>query len=329
MANRRDYYEVLGVARSASPDDIKRAYRKLAKQYHPDRNPNDAAAEARFKEVQQAYEVLRDPKKRSDYDRFGEVGVGEFATGPQGEQVYQWGGTRINIDDLEGLFEAFGGTRGGPRASVFEQVFGGFRRGTQAGRVSEEPVRGADEERVVPLTLEQAARGATVTVRLGSKGNGPVETIDVKIPPGVEEGQKIRLPGRGHRGRHRGRPGDFYLVCSIKPHPYLRRDGSDIYLDLPVSVTEAALGARLEVPTLDGFVTVTIPPGTVGGSKLRLKGRGLPKRGSVQRGDQYVFVQIVPPQSMNDEARSLLERLNELDASDPRGNCPWASRKVS
>lgn len=326
MARKRDYYDVLGVGRNASQDEIKRAYRKLAKQYHPDRNPNDASAEAKFKEVQQAYEVLKDAKKRADYDRFGEAGVGAFATGPDGERVYQYGGTRINMEDLESLFEAFGGGGRGPRASVFEQFFGGFGRGRRPPAPPEAPIRGADAERPVRLTLEQAARGATITLRLGSKGNGPVETLDVKVPAGVEEGQRIRIRGRGHRGRHGGGTGDFFLVCEIESHPYFRREGADVYLDLPVSVSEAALGTRIEVPTLEGPVTLTIPAGTVSGAKLRLKGRGMPERGLTARGDQIVVVQIVPPAPMTDEMRAVFERLRGMETQDPRAGCTWAKQ---
>jgi DnaJ-class molecular chaperone len=233
------------------------------------------------------------------------------------------------MDDLESLFEAFGGGERGARASVFDQFIGGFGRGRRTAQPREAPSRGADEIRTIPITLEQAAHGATVTVRLGSKGNGPFETLDVKIPPGVEDGQRIRIRGRGHRGRHGGETGDFYLQVSIKPHPWFRSDGRDIYLELPVSVAEAALGASLEVPTLDEMVTLRIPAGTVGGSKLRLRGRGLPTRDSASRGDQYAVVQIVPPKHLTEELRTLFEQLREKETEDPRANCAWTRQTAS
>lgn len=319
MSPRRDLYEVLGVPRSATQEEIKRAYRKLAKEYHPDHNPDDPSAVESFKEVQQAYVVLKDAGKRKDYDRFGEAGVGQWSTDGGGERVYQWGGSSINVEDLEDLFGAFGGGERGPRASIFDQFFGGGR----AVAPTRAPRRGADEERTVALTFEQAARGATVTVRLGSKGNKRTETLEVKIPPGVEEGQRIRIKGRGHGGSFGGESGDFHLVCSIQAHPYLWREGSDIYLDLPVSVTEAALGAKIDVPTLDGSVTVSIPPGTATGSKLRLKGRGVRQGGASGEGDQYVVIQIVTPKHLSKEQRALLEKLHEADSSDPRADCVW------
>lgn len=325
MSTHRDFYSVLGVSRTAGDDEIKRAYRKLAKQYHPDRNPDNPEAERRFKEVQQAYNVLSDAEKRADYDRFGEVGVGRFSTDPRGQRVYQWGDqSAINIDDLEELFSAFGG--GGPRASVFDQFFG--RRGG-AGAASAgapratAPRRGEDVEKPISLSLDQVVHGAVVDVQLESRRGGRREKLEVKIPPGVEDGQKIRLPGRGHAGAHGGPPGDFLLVCSIKPHTYFRRAGADVLLDVPVSPVEATLGKKVEVPTVDGFVTVSIPPGTASGARLRLKGRGLPRRNSDERGDQLVVISIAPPKELSEELRRLYEQLGAEETDDPRSTCPW------
>jgi len=319
MPNRRDHYEVLGIGRNASTDELKRAYRALAKKYHPDRNPGDPSAETKFKEVQHAYGVLNDPKKRAQYDQYGDVAVGEWQTRPTGERVYQWGGgSSVRVEDLEDLFSAFG-ERGGGGEGVFEQIFGSHgRRGSRAAP----PRRSADEEHFAELTFEQAVHGTTMTLDL-SHGRKGRETIDVKIPPGVENGQKVRVRGRvpGHNG---GPPGDLILVCRVAPHRYFRREGADIYLDMPVSLTEAALGAKIDVPTVDGHATVTLPPGTPGGSKLRLKGRGVVGRGSTQRGDQYVVVQIVPPKSLSDEQRDLFEKLRESGRENPRSQCGWA-----
>jgi len=320
VSKQRDYYETLGVKRSASQEEIKRAYRRLAKKYHPDRNPDDPSAERKFKDVQQAYGVLSSPDKRAQYDRFGEAGVGQWTAGQRGQKVYEWGAnSSINLDDLEDLMSAFGGS-GSRRASVFDQFFSGFRGGP--GRAAA-PQRGADETGRISLSFDQAIHGAVVTVQLRSKDDGPNETLEVKIPAGVQDGQKIRVSGRGHPGRGGGPPGDFYLVCSIQPHPYFRRDGADIYVDIPVTVTEASLGAKIEVPAIDGHLTLTLPPGTPSGAKLRLKGRGVSKPGRDERGDQYVVIKIVPPEQLTEEQRRLLEQLHERDQSDPRSKCAW------
>ncbi|MBI4718287.1 MAG: J domain-containing protein [Planctomycetes bacterium] len=321
MSRTRDYYEVLGVPRTASFDQIKRAYRTLAKKYHPDRNPDDPSAEQRFKEVQQAYETLSDAARRADYDRFGAAGVGRWQTDPRGQKVYQWGGgSTINFDDLEELLSAFGGAGGGARPSIFEQFVGGRRRGRAAAPTAE---RGTDEEHAISLTFDQAVHGARVTVRLQRRGNGQSETLEVKVPAGVEHGQKIRLSGRGQPGAGGGPAGDLYLVCNVQPHPHFERRGADIHVEVPVTVTEATLGARIEVPSLDGQTTLTLPPGTPSGAKLRLKGRGIQKQGAATRGDQYVTIRIMPPQKLSDEARQLYERLAALDTTNPRAACGW------
>jgi curved DNA-binding protein len=322
MASKRDYYEVLGVGRGASEDEIKRAYRRLAKEYHPDRNPNDPSAEAKFKEVQQAFNVLRDPKKREQYNQYGEVGVGEWAAGPQGERVYQWGGSAVNAEDLEELLSAFGAgrNRGG---SIFDEIFGNaFSRGTgPRSRVRQAPQRGVDQEQVVELTLDQAVHGATLSLHLSTDGRAG-ETIDVKIPPGIENGQRLRLKGR-IPGRRGGPPGDLFLRCLVKPHPWFRREGADIYVDVPISITEAALGGEIRVPTIDGPATMTLPPGTSSGAKLRLRGRGI-TRGQDKRGDQYIVVRIVAPTTLTPEQRKLLEQFRALQEHGVRAKVPWA-----
>lgn len=326
MANRRDHYEVLGVQRTASADEIKRAYRALAKKFHPDRNPNDVSAEAKFKEVQHAYSVLSDPKKRAQYDQYGDVAVGEWQTRPTGERVYQWGGgSSVRSEDLEDLFSAFGsGGRGGVGETIFEQIFGGGG-GRRAARAASRPPP-PDEVHPVNLTFDQAVHGTTLSLRIARPGRGE-ETIDVKIPPGVEPGQKIRVRGQG-ASANGGPAANIILVCNIAPHPYFRREGADIYLDVPVSVTEAVLGARIEVPTVLGRGTVTLPPGTPSGARLRLRGQGFPRRGTAERGDQYVVVQIVPPKSPSPEEQKLYEELRGTASFDPRQNIPWARPPV-
>jgi molecular chaperone DnaJ len=234
----RDFYKTLGVERSASADEIKRAYRRLTKKYHPDRNPDDPSAEQKFKEVQEAYSVLGDAQKRSDFDRFGDAAVGHWDTDPGGHRVYTWGsGAQIPFDDLEDLFSAFGGG-----ASVFRDFTGRGRR-APGGRRREPPARGQDVERTVNLSFEQAVKGTTVEVDVARNGPGRRrETLDVRIPPGVRDGQRIRLKGKGRPGVNGGPAGDLYLACSIRPHAYFRREGKDIYLDAAISITEAALG---------------------------------------------------------------------------------------
>ena len=314
-----DFYGVLGVSRSASSDEVKRAYRVRAKRYHPDRNPGDASAEQKFKDVQAAYDVLSDAEKRAEYDRFGSAGVGQWATDPRGQRVYQWGGeSAINAEDLEDLFSAFG-SEGGSRASVFDQFFGGGRGRPSVSRAR----RGQDQEHRVSLAFDQAIHGTTTRLEMRSADDGSRETIEVRIPPGVRDGQRIRIKGKGPRGVGGGPPGDLYLVCSVGAHPYFRRDGSDVSVDVPVSVLEATLGAKLEVPTLDGTATLTLPPGTPSGTKLRLKGRGVRAHGRADRGDQYVIVKIVPPTDLTDAALALFEKLRDEDRTDPRADCGW------
>jgi len=324
MGSKRDHYEVLGVSRTASTDEIKRAYRRLAKKYHPDRNPDDASAERKFKEVQHAYDILKDPGKRRQYDQYGEVGVGQWANTPGGERVYQWGGSSVGVDDLEELLSSFGG---GQRPSIFDELFGGaFGGGGRRRRAQAAPSRAADQQQEVSVTFDQAVHGTTLTMSISSGGG--VQTVDVKIPAGVEDGQKLRLKERVPAPPG-GRPGDLILICRVKPHPYFTRRGADLYVDVPVSVTEATLGAKIEVPSVDGMTVMTLPPGTAGGSKLRLKGRGLRRAGTDQRGDLYVVIRIVPPRSLTDEERAAYEKVASLRKDDPRAACPWYERAVN
>jgi len=318
MGGKRDYYEVLGVSRSASTDEIKRAYRRLAKKHHPDRNPGDESAERKFKEVQHAYDVLKDLEKRRQYDQFGEVGVGQWANTPHGERVYQWGGSSVGVDDLEELLSSFGG---GQRPGIFEEVFGGaFGGGGRRRRARAAPRRMPDQLQEVSLSFDQAVHGTSLTMSITTGSS--TQTVEVKIPPGVEDGQKLRLRGRVP-AQPGGQPGDLILICRVKPHAYFTRRGADIYVDVPVSVTEAALGAKIEVPSLDGMTVMTLPAGTAAGAKLRLKGRGLRQAESDQRGDLYAVIKIVPPKSLSVRERELYEKLASLTADHPRAACPW------
>ncbi|NOT01841.1 MAG: DnaJ domain-containing protein [Phycisphaerales bacterium] len=322
-----DFYQVLGVSRTASADEIKRAYRRAAKEHHPDRNPGDKQAESRFNRIQEAYEVLSDRQKRDQYDKYGKVGVGRVVE-DGGQPFYTWGdGSRVQVDDLEDFFSTFGGDRGpgGGGGNVFEQIFGqrGPRgRGRPRTRAEPAPAKGRDVEKHVSLSFEQAVHGGKVNLTL-VQADGRRESVTVTVPPGVDDGQRIRLRGKGTPGPSAAPPGDLYIICDVTAHAWFRRDGRDIHLDLPITVTEATLGARIDVPTLHGSVTVTVPPGTSSGSKLKLRGRGLPESAKQPAGDQYVLVQIVPPRNLDDAQRAAVEDLARQLRYDPRVELGW------
>jgi DnaJ-class molecular chaperone len=328
----QDFYKTLGLTKKATQDEIKKAYRKLARKYHPDVNKEEGA-EANFREATQAYEVLSDIEKRAKYDQFGPAaftngGGGGRPGGPQG-----WPGgmggqqTHVNFEDM------FGGARGRAGGGGFmgmgldeilSSLGGGRRapRGGHCGRHAQPPTKGADIEHEVKLDFLQAIRGAETSIRITDPHDGKRETISVKIPAGVKEGQKIRLRGKGNAGA--AGPGDLLMKCSIKSHPYWSREGKNLLVTVPISITEAALGAKVDVPTLDGTSTVTVPAGSPSGRKLRLKGKGVTPAGKhTTPGDLYVVLKVVPPTELTDEARTLLETLAETD-SNPRQDAPWS-----
>jgi curved DNA-binding protein len=331
---KRDYYEVLGVNRSASDAEIKNAYRKLAKRFHPDRNKGDKEAEVRFKEVQEAYDVLSDKEKRRQYDQFGQVGV---EAGPGGQTYWQAGpgggytrvytsgpgGIEFDLGDLEGLF-------GGGLGNIFER-FGrqGAARRQDQRRPRRPPQQGGDVEHEVTLDFEQAIHGTTLEVdlsRTGKWGRSDKETIKVRIPPGVRPGQRIRVRGKGQTGSAGAPPGDMYIVCRIREHPYFKRIGGDIFLDVPITISEACLGAKIEMPTIDGRTVVTIPPGTSSGTKLRLKGKGVMDPKTNTRGDQFAVVRIVPPPALSERQRKLIAELQSESDFNPRRSLNWPRR---
>ncbi|HWQ36655.1 MAG TPA: DnaJ C-terminal domain-containing protein [Blastocatellia bacterium] len=339
----RDYYEVLGVARAASEDEIKKAYRKLARKYHPDVNPNDKEAEEKFKEISEAYEVLSDPEKRQRYDQLGaNWKAGSDFTPPPG-----WENVRVEYGDFGDLFGGMGGRGAGGFSDFFESLFGG-RRGARGGAGF--AMRGQDIEAAIELTLEEAHRGTTRTITLpttvpcptcqGSgiqnskpcptcRGAGVVpqpKTLDVNIPAGVREGSVIRLAGQGEAGTRNAPPGDLLLRVRLAPHRLFTVTGEgDIQLDLPVAPWEAALGAKVSVPTLDGSVEMTIPAGAQGGRRLRLRGQGLNRRGG-GRGDEYVRLKIVIPPNPTDSERQLFEKLAAESRFNPRDLMNGAGR---
>ena len=289
----RDYYEVLGLSRSASEDEIKKAYRKLARQHHPDRNPGDKKAEASFKEVQEAYANLSDKEKRAKYDQFGFAGAG---AGPGGFDFNSTGFDPSGFDagDLGDILRRFGGGMGG-----------GAEGPARRGKRGRKPAQDQEAEANIPFLT--AALGGSITLTIGD------QSVEMKVPAGVEEGKRLRLSGQGPGG------GDLYLRLHIEPHAYFRREGNSILLDVPLSFAEAALGTRVEVPTIDGQrLTVKIPGGASSGSRLRLRGKG------IAGGDQYIEVKVIVPKVEDGRGRELVEELGRLHPQSPRAGLEWA-----
>jgi curved DNA-binding protein len=305
----RDYYEALGVPRDASAEDIRRAYRSLARRYHPDVN-KDPGAEDRFKEISEAYEVLRDPEKRAQYDRFGSARpAGQDAASGAG-----FGGTGFDSDgDFGGVSFDIGD---GDFSDLFDQLFsrrGGGGRGRGTSPFEGLSMRGSDYEAVLELGLGEAAAGGRRWVSLADG-----RSVEVDIPRGVRDGQRIRIPGGGAPGTGGGPPGDLILIIRLKPHPRFRVEGGDLYVDLLVSPWEAALGAEVPVPTLDGNARVKVPAGSSSGRRLRLRGQGLPGNTSAPPGDLYAVVSIQVPKRLTRQERRLFEQLAEVSKFDPR-----------
>jgi curved DNA-binding protein len=314
-AQFRDYYETLGVPKSASADEIKSSFRKLARKHHPDLAKDKKAAEEKFKEINEAYEVLSDPEKRKKYDEYGSNwqhagnGFGGGGAGPaQGGGFGGFGGGGSPFGG-GGDFH-FGGTG---YSDFFEQFFGTRRGRGYGGGVDfeETPQRGRDVEADILVTLEEVLNGASRQISF-RKGNSPdVQTYTVKIPKGVREGQRIRLAGQGGAGGVRGEAGDLYLRVKLQQHPYYRFEGSDIYHEADVPAWQAVLGGELTIPTPDGRAKIKLPAGTQNGRKFRIPGRGLPEKGG-GRGDFYVVVVIAIPESVTPDQKALWEKLSAL-----------------
>lgn len=313
-----DFYEILGVPRNADADAIQRAYRKLARQYHPDIN-SDPGAEERFKDLSEAYDVLSDPNTRARYDRFGR----DFRRMPEGAErragAAAGAGARADAGGGPGFrFEGFDGFDGFDFEDLLGGTGGGFFRGR--GRVG--PVSGADQEAEIEVTLAEAYRGGRRGVTLAGP-TGPRE-VQVTIPPGVTHGQPLRLAGQGGRGRDGGDPGDLYLVVRLAPDPRFRVEGRDVHTDLPLAPWEGVLGTKVDITIPDGEqVTVTVPPGTSTGRRLRLRGKGLPRpaRGSRhgdRAGDLYVHARIMVPTNPTARETELFRELAEVSSFNPR-----------
>ncbi len=307
----KDYYQTLGVAKSASQDEIRKAFRKLARQYHPDVAKDKKTAEAKFKEINEANEVLGDPEKRKKYDELG----ADWERGGSQRPPPGWG---MGGGGFEGGDFHFGGTG---FSDFFEQFFSGGRaaRGRGTARnpfggfgAQEGPERGEDVEADLLVNIEEALHGAKKKISFRRNGNSKVETYEVKIPKGVREGQRIRLAGQGEAGSHKNLAGDLYLRVRFAQHPDYRVEGSDLIQDLELPVSKAVLGTEVTITTPDGAARLKIPAGTQPGRKFRLKGRGMPT-GPSARGDFYVVIEVSLPTELSAEARKHWEALAELD----------------
>lgn len=327
---KKDFYEVLGISKSASTDEIRQAHRKLVRKFHPDVTPKVKDAEDRFKEVQEAYDVLSDKTKRANYDQFGHAGVGmgenPGAGGVDPFEAYRRsqqrgarpgsrqgrGGNNVSVEDFD--------VNGGGMSDIFEQIFGrtGPRRGRNAQpQPQAEPVPSGDVEYPATLTFVQAARGTTLPLQIDR--GGQIETIEVHIPAGVKDGSRVRIKGKGQQNGRQS--GDLFIITKILPHDFFRREGLDIYIDVPLSLYESLLGAKVEVPTIDGPVTITIPPGTSSGAKLRIRGHGIERSG--EKGDQFAVLKIIVPRNLDDADKKLIQSLQEKYPLAPRADLKW------
>lgn len=322
----KDYYQLLGIGKEASQKEIKQAYRRLARKYHPDLNPDDKEAEAKFKEMNAAYQVLSDPEKRKKYDQYGDQWeyADQFAKSGGPDRV-RWdfggGGTTVEYGDIDGfgdiLSSLFGGAAGGPRT----------RRG---------PQRGQDIESTIEVTLEEAYRGSkrviqlqtdepctacagtgrvgnrTCTICNGTGRKAAPRRLEVKIPAGVKDGSRIRIAGEGGSGRAGGGKGDLYLMVKLLPHKVFERKGDDIYTEVPVPLVTAVLGGEVRVPTLDGNLSLRVPRETQNGKVFRLGGKGMPVLGNAGRGNMFARAKVVLPTNLSEEEQKLFERIRSL-----------------
>jgi len=309
----------LGVARDSTPEAIKKAYRGLARKYHPDVNPGDKGAEARFKEVQQAYDILSDQEKRALYDRHGRAAFeGMAAAGPRAN-AQEWasrfgqpGAESFDFSDLFGSFSDTEHDEHGGGASIFEDLMGRVRGGRPA-----RPRSGRTQEASLTIPFLTAVRGGETTVDI-QRGTGKSESLVVKIPAGVDSGAKVRLKGQGEPGGKGMPAGDLTITLNVEPHPYFKREGRDLQVEVPISVSEAILGAKIEVPTLDGMKSLPIPHGSSSGQKLRLKGQGTPASGGKPAGDLFVVLKVVVPKTIDETSRKWIQEVAERNLQHPR-----------
>lgn len=300
---QRDYYDILGVSRTASAEEIRKAHRKLVRQYHPDANSKDPAAAKKFQEVQEAYDVLSDPEKRKQYDEFGHNGP-RMRT----QSAYGWNEPHVYVEDIDP--HDFGS--GGQFNDLFDQIFGNRGPFGRQGRRRSAAPTPSDVEYPYTLSFEQAARGTTVDVQVNRGGRN--QTVSVRIPAGVKTGSRVRV--RGGAGG-----GDLYIVVNVADHPYFRRDGLDVLLDVPISLYEAVLGAEVRVPTVDGHETIAVPAGVNSGTKLRIRGRGI--RQGDTTGDQFCIIKIVVPKNLSEADKELIRSLQRKYPIDARADVRW------
>ncbi len=330
----KDYYQTLGVARGADEAEIKKAYRRLARQYHPDMNKGDKKAEEKFKEISEAYSVLSDKEKRKQYEMFGQAPFGG-QPGPEGGfGGFKWeqqpgGGFKfyrnVNPDDMEG-----GAGNYGDVGDIFSELFnmGGVKRPRPnwqdeedlgpmyGGGRRQEPRKGTDSYTTLEVDFMEAIEGTEA--RFEIKHGNKTEKITVKIPAGVDNGSKVRIAGKGQPGGNGGENGDLFISIRVRPHPLFWREDADVYTEVPISIYEAVIGSSIEVPTLDGHAKMKVPECTESGQKFRLKGKGAPILGKKGTGDEYVVVKIVPPKKLDAKTRQLFEQLARESAYDPR-----------
>jgi DnaJ-class molecular chaperone len=317
-----DYYEVLGVAKDATPEAIKKAYRGLARKHHPDVNPGDKTAEKKFKEVQQAYDILSDPEKRALYDRYGTAAFeGMAAAGPRtsaSEWTARFGEPGSETIDFSEFFGHFGqpgeaethAGQGG--AGIFEDLIGRMRAG-RTGR----PRSGRSLEAHLSIPFLTAVRGGETSINV-QRTDGKTENLVVKIPAGVDSGAKLRLKGQGEPGPKGTQRGDLTITITVEPHPFFKREERNLLVEVPITVAEAIMGAKVDVPSLDGMKSLTIPPGSSSGLRLRLKGQGVPASGGKGEGDLFLLLKVVVPKNLDDVSRKLIQDFAERNKQNPR-----------
>lgn len=328
-----DYYKTLGVRRDASQADIEKAYRDLARKYHPDLNPDDKKAKEKFQKVQAAFDVLSNSQKREMYDRYGSSFETMGAGGAGNPFTGAWGGgpgfggapgggfrfEEVDLGDLFGRGVGEGYQQQGPGG--FGDFFRQFRRASQRSGKGTAPRRGADLRHEIQIPFNTAVAGGQVEIAL-QRQSGKTERINVKIPPGIEDGKKIRVRGQGDSGPGGGPPGDILITVRVAPHPHFSRSGNNLLVRVPVTLAEAALGAKVDVPTPKGTVTLTVPPGSSSGTKLRVKGHGVPRReGSA--GDLLAELLIVLPKKLDPAEQEQIRALDQRQPLSPRDGLRW------
>jgi len=319
MAN--DYYETLGVGRTATADEIQKAYRSLARKYHPDRNPDDASAKKKFQEVQAAFDVLNDAEKRKLYDQYGSNYEAFAGGGPTGGGPGKWTystGPQTYPFDLNDLFGE--GVEGGAGAGGFADLFKQFGRGASARR-RPQAHRGADLKHELTVPFATAVLGGQAALSI-QRHDGKLETIHLKIPVGIDDGKRIRLRGQGEPGTAGGASGDILVTVRVSPHPFFRRTGKRLDVRVPVTLAEAVRGAKIDVPTPQGTIALSIPPGTSSGKRLRIKGHGV-RPPNQTPGDLFAEIQIALPEGLTDEERQQLAEISSRHPQNPRTELRW------